>query len=1063
MRIQGTPYGAKYIVLINIIVGLSWIQQTHAANAPELEKFEWLTNLPSTTTVGHGPLTTDINDRGDLIGIYQQSVYASAFTFIDDTYRRVPFSASNTTHARGINNDGVVVGTHGSSGYIWDPRFGPLLIGGSSNQLSDINNAGVATGTRGGVSFRFPGGNLIAPQSSSVAINDAGDVAGIGSPAAGGTLWINRAGVTDTLVNLNPVYYTTRSTLQLNAAGQMAGTLTTSSGSAFRGYRWNSGLEILAPLADYTRSSAFGIDDLGRVVGVSQNDSVGRRATMWIDGSKFDLNEVFGPMLDGGSLREAGGISDNGAWVTGTGVYQGEQRAWRAQLALAGLFVWVNDAGGSYADAENWDISATPGANDEVLFELPNSYSVALVEDAAVHGARVRAGDVRFELGAFDWQVDELVVENNGSGVAQLSIVGGSVDVSTAAIVAPAAAAVESLSTLVSNAVTLGIGDGLRLDHVDATSNGDVFIGGTLSVERGAGWTTNAEVTISGPGRISIIDGDLDTRGAVAVFGTENQLALEVDGDWSHTGSLNVLAGDVEIRGAAVFAGEARTAQTGVLRVAQGGQLTALAPIAVSDTGGLVIKGQLSSTSVIDLAGGHAEIVSGSLGSTSAQIRIREALGGSSWGRIGVRDGGDVRAANIEVEGGAFGAGAMLEVDGASLTSNSMSLAGTMTVHGSGSATVASDMQIGTYGLLSVGEWSGGGTFGGSLNAAQARLEVGSSLVDEFLSDDDLGRLIIGDGGRADAHAVVVHGAVEVLRGGTLQTETIDVHRSLAVLSGGKLNVRSAMRVVEGGTADISGYLDVADGGLLEIEGDAGQATTPTPGRVVVRNGGVLDVAAITVNGSLAAINGGTVTMGDLIDGPVAGAVNVGEGAVLSGSGTIFGNVLLGNAAQAFAGRIAPGGVAPVQAQPGLLASNPAAAIVVEPFGSLRVEGDVNLFGVLEIEIGSAELHDVFEVTGSLILAGELRLVFVDGYRPATGDEFSILLANMVSGGFERITSAGLAPGVTLNFSQGEQAWQAVVSAVPLPGAIVYFVSALFVAGVGASKRRAENRRLADD
>lgn len=959
--------------------------QTRAAAPPSFEHFEWLPGIPTTTVFGNGPFPTRINDHGDLIGNFRQSTRFTGFTYIDDVFRNVPLSLSQNTRALGINNDGVVVGSHGSSSYIWySPTSSPLLTGIDHSALIDINNAGVAVGTRDNVPFRYPGGDLSGGiGGNGIAINDAGEVAGFDLRGDPDTLWIDRAGVTETLTSLQATIFSSHASLELNAAGQIAGTLAASGASQSRAFRWSSGLEILDPLPGNIRSTATGIDDRGRVVGESRAVNALNTATMWIDGVGFALNDFAGAALDGGYLRNAGDISDNGVWLTGYGAYQGEQRAWRAQLAAAEVFVWTDAAGGNYADPDNWDIDATPAAGDDVLFDLPDSYTVTLDADGAARNATVRAGDVRMELGAFRWQLDELSVENGGIGSARLTIAGNEGDVVLAATAAPAAAIIEETPpAFVTGAITIGAIDELSLARVSTLVTGDISVSGVLDIGSLARVTTNAEIIVR---------------------------------------------------------------DAGILRVA----------------------GELSTTALVDIAGGRAEIHGGVLGGNGTEIRIGSAPGGLGWGRLELRDGASGRAAHIDVGGDEFGPGATLDARAASITSTTLTVSGAMSLSDAAAATISDDVQIPTFGTLTVGEWSGEGGFGGTLDASAAMVTVGSSTADEFLNDEQLGRVQIGAGGQVNARELVVYGTIEVADGGTLNTETLDVYRTLVVRgetpgNEGEVQIRNGVRVLPGGVAAIAGHVTLDDAALLEIGDAAFNETDPANtarGQVAVRGSGVLDADEISVHGSLTAVGGGTIIMGELTNGPVTGAVNVGGGAVLSGTGTIFGNVLSGQASQPFSGSILPGSAAPPP-QPALLTSNPSAATVLNTFGTLTVDGDVQAFGVLEIEIGGVDEHDVFVVTGTLTLGGELRLVFVNGYEPDPGDPFAFLMADGIIGGFDRVTTSGLAPGNVIALMRDANTFSVTVSGVPLPGAATFFFSALVAIGF---RRRTRDPRWRTD
>ena len=76
--------------------------------------------------------------------------------------------------------------------------------------------------------------------------------------------------------------------------------------------------------------------------------------------------------------------------------------------------------------------------------------------------------------------------------------------------------------------------------------------------------------------------------------------------------------------------------------------------------------------------------------------------------------------------------------------------------------------------------------------------------------------------------------------------------------------------------------------------------------------------------------------------------------------------------------------------------------------GELSVSGGYTqgAGGTLEIELASDDEFDVLAVDGSASLAGDLTAVLLDGYRPLTGTEFTVLTAAAgITGDFDSVTN----------------------------------------------------------
>jgi hypothetical protein len=107
-----------------------------------------------------------------------------------------------------------------------------------------------------------------------------------------------------------------------------------------------------------------------------------------------------------------------------------------------------------------------------------------------------------------------------------------------------------------------------------------------------------------------------------------------------------------------------------------------------------------------------------------------------------------------------------------------------------------------------------------------------------------------------------------------------------------------------------------------------------------------------------------------------------------------------------------------------------------DPTGLLYVSGAYNqsATGVLEIELGGYEAGvdaDQLEVGQAATLAGTLRIALVDGFRPATGDSFTIMTYASRSGTFDPVELIGFPPEAEVDVQFGSTA--AVLHIVSMP------------------------------
>lgn len=250
----------------------------------------------------------------------------------------------------------------------------------------------------------------------------------------------------------------------------------------------------------------------------------------------------------------------------------------------------------------------------------------------------------------------------------------------------------------------------------------------------------------------------------------------------------------------------------------------------------------------------------------------------------------------------------------------------------------------------------------------------------------------------------------------------------VGAFAGGVWNVDATANFHDGTTADVFRNGDAVTFNASAATTSVSVVQPVSPASMTVQSAanytfsgaGSITVQQLTVDG------GGTVELANLgnaladvrvVDGslvlsgfgnaPIAGSINVNEGATLE---------LVGNQAFAATSTITGSGV---------VAGNVTTPGAISPgdlTGALQVDGNVvfETGSMLSIEIGgvlAGENHDVLSVTGSATLAGELAVSFVNGFHPAAGAAFSILNADSVLGQFTDLSLPSLSGGLVWNTS----------------------------------------------
>jgi probable HAF family extracellular repeat protein len=215
------------------------------------------------------------------------------------------------TQAEGINNRGQVVGFYFGAAWLYTPGIG----------LADLND------------LLTPASPFVRV-SDAAAINNSGEIAGTGGINAingGAQAFLLSGGQLIPLGTLGQGHGNApfSTALGMNDMGQVVGWSFTPAGVS-HAFLWTPGVGMtdLGTLPGDTNSFAYGVNDAGDVVGVSQagNNS---RAFLWTPaGGMIDLNTVLPTNSGWVALGAATGINDDGS-IVGGGNFNGQGRGFR--------------------------------------------------------------------------------------------------------------------------------------------------------------------------------------------------------------------------------------------------------------------------------------------------------------------------------------------------------------------------------------------------------------------------------------------------------------------------------------------------------------------------------------------------------------------------------------------------------------------------------------------------------------------------------------------------------------------------------------------------------------
>jgi T5SS/PEP-CTERM-associated repeat protein len=300
-----------------------------------------------------------------------------------------------------------------------------------------------------------------------------------------------------------------------------------------------------------------------------------------------------------------------------------------------------------------------------------------------------------------------------------------------------------------------------------------------------------------------------------------------------------------------------------------------------------------------------------------------------------------------------------------------------------------------------------GGIAMGMTNGTNVRVEVrgggrlltgqSSSLGHEAGST---ARLIVSGVGPGEVPSEVVFGPVDITR---FDENFCEVGRAgtgfVRVDGGGKLTCRGILTV---------GMLP-GSRGLIVIDGVApggGSASNVTSDILCVGKAEFCTQTPGRGNGEIALRNGGSLGS--------SRALVVGDGGRISGSGTV---AIAGLGMDVEDGGSMDPGIQVLNLEP-LQRTAQGAQQVATP-GTLTISGSLTMSAtaVLTIDITSKTDFDTLVVNGPARLGGKLVLNFSNGYAPRQGDAFAFVRGTNLTGQFDTVEIAGLAPGFQFSVS----------------------------------------------
>jgi len=557
----------------------------------------------------------------------------------------------------------------------------------------------------------------------------------------------------------------------------------------------------------------------------------------------------------------------------------------------------------------------------------------------------------------------------------------------------------------------------------------------TVLVSGGGGLSNHADVAIvnGSPALFEIRDGGVITGGSFANDGilrksTSLDTATVTMTTFDHTGRIEVASGGLELNATAFNSidGDLDVAADAVLRLGAttltgvfdgegagtielfagntyalgaGGVVFDFPGQQLQWSGGIIQLDTLTNLGTINLVSSDWKslrfglvldnrdtvlVSGGGVLSNHANVRIENAPGAL----FEIQDGGSIANGSLTNEGIVRKS---TSADTATISMTSVESSGLFEVSSGGLQldtsffeSIGGSFYVAAGSVVRLGATTLGGTFAGGgegiieLYANQTYSIADSGVVLDFPPDQ-----LHWSGGFIQLDTLTNLGALVID-----SSETRRLYYGVVLDNQGSVQVRDEGDLVNhsnvsidnrlGAVFDFQGTATVSNGvftnhGLLSKTAGAGTATLAMP----TTNFGTVEAASGTLTiASTLTNSGGEILLRDAAFDYSVGTLDLADGS-LRGTGTIVGD------ARSSAGQV----------RPGLSA------------GRLVVAGDFqqDTTATLAIEIGDLGPgggHDVFEISGSLTLAGALEVSLIDQFEPRPGDSFPILEYGFRWGGF---------------------------------------------------------------
>jgi probable HAF family extracellular repeat protein len=280
-----------------------------------------------------------INKSGQVAGFCMVPPY-KAFIWQNDTKTDLPGLGNAETVARGISDDGKIVGYADTSSGVrhavaW--QDGKLQDLGASGACIAVSSTGQIVGSKTGTEALKPevtvdvgtlGGESIVPS----AINASGKIAGA---ADTGSTYADEKGdrhpyrhaflsQSAATIDLGTLGGRHSFASGINDSSHIVGCASTSNES-MHAFLWKDGKMIDLGTLGGSFSEAKGIDNLGHIVGSAAASDGKAHAFIWENGTMADLNSRI-PADSGWALRDAIAINDAGQ-IVGLGFFDGKLHA----------------------------------------------------------------------------------------------------------------------------------------------------------------------------------------------------------------------------------------------------------------------------------------------------------------------------------------------------------------------------------------------------------------------------------------------------------------------------------------------------------------------------------------------------------------------------------------------------------------------------------------------------------------------------------------------------------------------------------------------------------------